>query len=355
MFAPVVNNILVTISQLYNENLIEVRSIEDVLTGREVGILKTLNTITTPMKQLGIAVPDINVGLYKLSETTFGFIKLRDNQTFGPTEMYTGRSSIGRFNYIRSINDKRQLPFFRSYCNQILGTDGTFFGAHPPMGPNVSIYIHNPHLCRPMKFDFDKESHVKMINTYRYLMDYRQFSILQDTRNWCYCPKGETINRCEGVLFMKQCLDGAPLALSNPHFLQSHRLLARVQGLHPDAKHHQGFLELERTLGSSAEVSIRVQLNLDLKPYSAVQRLNSFRPVIMPYLWFDEGALIEGYLHYLIMIASWTIELSQELFILLGTIGVFLIIKGIAKIIYKRIIKNKKIIPDHDESNSNGK
>ena len=39
MFAPVVNNILVTISQLYNENLIEVRSIEDVLTGREVMLL----------------------------------------------------------------------------------------------------------------------------------------------------------------------------------------------------------------------------------------------------------------------------------------------------------------------------
>ena len=289
MFSPIVDNVVVMIFRMFNEKLVETRTVEDVLNGREVGILKMVEAMSNPLRQLGINVPGIGVGIYKLTESTFGFIKLRDNQTFGPAEIYTGQTTAGRFNYFRSVQDKVLLPFFRnSKCNEIKGTDGTFFGAHPPIGHNVSLYIFNQHLCKPLKFIFEKESTAQMINTYRYRMDYRQFSIISQPENWCFCPKEETVARCEGLLFLRQCLDGAPLALSNPHFMKSTRLLAKVKGLRPDPKKHLGYLELERILGATVDVALRVQLNIDMKPYSAVNSLSKFRPVIMPYLWIDE-------------------------------------------------------------------
>src|SRR5690606_23412126 len=120
--------IVVMLFQMFSEQLVEVRSVEDVLNGREVGILKMVDMLSSPLKGLGINVPAIGVGIYKLTESTFGFIKLRDNQTFGPAEVYTGQTTSGRFNYLRSVDDKMSLPFFRNArCNEIKGTEGTFF------------------------------------------------------------------------------------------------------------------------------------------------------------------------------------------------------------------------------------
>ena len=290
MFSPIVNNVVTMIFQMFNEQLIERRTVEEVLNGREVGILKMVDVLGSPLRSLGISVPEIGVGMYKLTESSFGFIRMRHNQTFGPMEVYTGQTARGRFNYIRSVEGKTSLPFYRSErCNRLAGTEGTFFGAHPPVGGNASLAIFNQHLCRPLKFLYEGESSVALIRTYRYLNDHRQFSIVAlPQENWCFCPEDENVTRCEGVLFMRQCLDGAPLVLSNAHFLYSNRLQAKVRGLSPSYDKHLGYIEVERTLGTSTKVAIRAQLNVDMKPYSAVSSLSSFRPVIMPWIWIEE-------------------------------------------------------------------
>ncbi len=41
-------------------------------------------------------------------------------------------------------------------------------------------------------------------------------------------------------------------------------------------------------MGVSLRVSVRLQINLRLKPFSFVPGLNEFRPVLLPYLWIDE-------------------------------------------------------------------
>lgn len=286
---------------MYNESLIERRTVEEVLNGREVGILKMVDTMASPLRSLGISVPDLGVGMYKLTESSFGFIRMRDNQTFGPMETYTGQTtaSRARFNNFASVEGKTSLPFYRKRCNAILGTDGTFFGAHPPANKNATLYIFNMHICRPMKFIFEGESSVQLIKTYRYMADYRQFSIVAEPENWCFCPEDENITRCEGVLFMRQCLDGAPLVLSNPHFLYSPRLMAKVRGLSPNYEKHQGYIEVERTLGTSTEVILKMQLNVDMKPYSAVNSLSKFRPVIMPWIWVEEVTIYFLYIKFI--------------------------------------------------------
>lgn len=289
MFAPIISNVLYMIFVSFKESLVERRTVGDVLNGREVGVLHMVDAMSKPLKTLGIDVPVIGVGLYKLSESSFGFIKLRNNQTFGPVEVYTGQTTAGQFNSLYSVEGRTSLAAFRHpRCNQLKGTEGTFFGIHPPAGSNASLYIFNQHLCRPLKFLFEKKSSAQWMNTLRYVMDHQQFSIVAQPENWCFCPKDEPWTRCEGVLFMRQCLDGAPLALSNPHFLNTPQLLAKVNGLQPDPEKHIGYLEVERLLGTATEVAVRVQLNIDMKPVNAVNSLRQFRPVIMPYIWIDE-------------------------------------------------------------------
>lgn len=150
MFTPVVSNIIYIIFRMFEEKLVETRSIEEILVGRKLGILRIVDALSRPLRSVGIDVPSISVGFYKLEESTFGFIHLRHNQTFGPAEVYTGQTPMGSFNSFHSLEGNRYLDVFKGTCQKLLGTEGTFFGARPP--PGRTLYLFNQHLCRP--FDF---------------------------------------------------------------------------------------------------------------------------------------------------------------------------------------------------------
>ena len=87
---------------------------------------------------------------------------------------------------------------------------------------------------------------------------------------------------------MSQCLGGAPLVMSNVHFLDTPHLLDKVGGLRPDPRFHLGYIKVEPTLGATVDAALRVQLNQDIHPYSFVPGLRNLKPSIMPYLWIEE-------------------------------------------------------------------
>ena len=103
MFSPLVSNIIYVIFRFFDEMIIEERTVGEILTGRSLGILKLVDSLSSPLRSIGIPIPLIGVGIYKLT-TSFGFIQLRDNQTFGPAEVFTGQTDIGKFNTFYSMN-----------------------------------------------------------------------------------------------------------------------------------------------------------------------------------------------------------------------------------------------------------
>lgn len=320
MFNPLVSNLLYLVFRYFDENIVEERSVADILTGREIGVLKIVDSLSRPLRSMGIEVPLIGVGIYKLTQNSFGFLHLRHNQTFGPAEMYTGQTDSGQFNTFHSLNGARYDPLFphslypslsTGYCHSSRTRDATRFEEprEPSTGRNLARTSQSTcttHTCAARSssttsgkysvvgcFEFDfrprcRESSVGAIFTQRYEMDRQMFSIRNRPENWCYCPKSAEPSDCEGQLYMSQCLDGAPLTLTNAHFLSSPGLARKVRGLKPDPRKHQGYLEIEPILGAAIEAAIRVQLNLDLQPYPLVASLRQMKAVTMPYLWLEE-------------------------------------------------------------------
>lgn len=109
MFAPIANNVVYLVFKVFNEKLVEKRSVGDVLTGRKLGLLQVLEALSAPLRAIGIKVPSVGVGSYELAESKFGFVHMRHNQTFGPAEVWTGQGSgsgLGKFNTFKTVDGK---------------------------------------------------------------------------------------------------------------------------------------------------------------------------------------------------------------------------------------------------------
>ncbi|CAG2169576.1 unnamed protein product [Oppiella nova] len=65
-----------------------------------------------------------------------------------------------------------------------------------------------------------------------------------------------------GVFGLSVCYFGAPIFISNPHFLKADPYyLTTVSGLKPDSDAHQSFLDIEPQTGTPIELGLRVQIN----------------------------------------------------------------------------------------------
>ncbi|XP_058820857.1 scavenger receptor class B member 1 isoform X2 [Topomyia yanbarensis] len=68
-----------------------------------------------------------------------------------------------------------------------------------------------------------------------------------DTRNKCFCRKGQCLPR--GLIDVTECYYGFPIALSYPHFLDADpQLLGKLEGLAPNASLHSSFFMINATM-----------------------------------------------------------------------------------------------------------
>src|SRR6185437_8250574 len=72
--------------------------------------------------------------------------------------------------------------------------------------------------------------------------------------NRCYCSYNSynspsmAEKECseEGLLQLSSCRDGAPIAMSLPHFLYgSEKLVSDIDGLHPDENKHRTYTDIQ--------------------------------------------------------------------------------------------------------------
>lgn len=172
------------------------------------------------------------------------------------------------------------------------------------------------------------------VNTYR--IDDNMFS-MRHRKNWCFCPVEQSHEQCDGLFAMSQCLSGTPMVMSNVHFYKSPHLTQKVRGLQADPERHTGFARIDSVLGNTVNLTVRVQLNVDMKPYR-VPSLNNFQPVVMPYIWIEEGAQLRGYLLYLGIINSIIVHHLPHLYLLLAGLGLALSGLALARLVTKCLV-----------------
>lgn len=92
--SPVVNNIVSTALRGSGEKLIEKRSAYELLHGRQIKLIKTLESFLGPLRTAGFPIPEFKMGNYGLKNFSFGFVIQRDSIDTGPYEHFT-RSEKG--------------------------------------------------------------------------------------------------------------------------------------------------------------------------------------------------------------------------------------------------------------------
>jgi len=105
---PLINNVVNVVLITFRENFIERRTARELLEGRRIYMLDTLDIVVKPLRTLGLPIPEYGLSFYKLRDNTYGFFRMRNNTKFGPFEVYTGmKGSEEKFMKFKTFLNKR--------------------------------------------------------------------------------------------------------------------------------------------------------------------------------------------------------------------------------------------------------
>ncbi|NXD79271.1 CD36 protein, partial [Halcyon senegalensis] len=213
----------------------------------------------------------------------------------GLYRVYTGTEDIKKTAIIESYKNKRNLSYWEGHCDLVNGTDGASF---PPFVKKDEILrFFSSDICRSIYGIFQGKQHVKGIPLYRFTVPREAFASPAEVKdNYCFCTDEVISKNCTlaGVLDISACKAGRPVFISLPHFLHaSDSILHDVEGLSPNEKEHETFLDIEPITGFTLQFAKRLQVNLLVKPAPKIEALSKVKnPYIFPILWLNESAVI---------------------------------------------------------------
>jgi scavenger receptor class B, member 1 len=209
--------------------------------------------------------------------------------------IYTGEDSLDNLGKIYAMNGQTVLNTWKDECNEIVGTDGSQF---PPylmdMEQDLKIFIKS--FCRPLTLQYEREvSVMNGIPAWRYKTAENEFASSRKNPAFkCYCDAEKQKCPPDGVFDASKCLDGIPLHVSYPHFLEGDAsLLEHFEGLNPNVKDHETFADIHARMAFPISGASRLQMNFKVSKYSSFIRSYYKKlpdDLILPIFWFEVTA-----------------------------------------------------------------
>ncbi|NXD33395.1 CD36 protein, partial [Copsychus sechellarum] len=213
----------------------------------------------------------------------------------GPYTVYTGTEDIAKTAIIESYKNKSTLSYWEGHCDMVNGTDGASF---PPfVKKNQVLRFFSSDICRSIYGVFHSKQVVKGITLYRFIVPREAFASPTEVGdNYCFCTDKTISENCTlaGVLDISACKAKRPVYISLPHFLHaSESILHKVEGLSPNEKEHETYLDIEPVTGFTLRFAKRLQVNLLVQPSKFIDPLKKVKtPYVFPLLWLNESAVI---------------------------------------------------------------
>lgn len=223
--------------------------------------------------------------------------RMMDNNTIdGVTTTYTGASDISRAAVWTEWKGRPDVGLWNSsWANMLNGSDGMQFP--PQTSTDDTLYAFYVQLCRSMHFVYDSQTKVHGVDTLRFTYPeelWQNTSV--NPANKGFCPNG-----CfpSGILDASVC-KSTPVAVpaivaSEPHFYQGDPCLVRnVEGLNPIKEEHGTFFDIEPHFGYPLHLSLRLQLNVNIKPVKYMLQMTGVREVILPIFYFNNSVAVDA-------------------------------------------------------------
>lgn len=212
--------------------------------------------------------------------------------------VYTGEDSLDNLGKIFAMNGETKLNIWddESECNEIVGTDGSQFPPHL-MDKEEELQIFIKSFCRTLKLKYEREVTVlNGIPAWRYKSPEGGFaSSLKNPDNKCYCDAEKNSCPPDGVFDASKCVDGIPLLLSYPHFLEGDEsLFTHFEGLKPNRKLHETFADIHPRMAFPIGGASRLQMNFRVKSKTFTAFFSKMswytklpKDLILPIFWFE--------------------------------------------------------------------
>nr|CAH7728595.1 unnamed protein product [Callosobruchus chinensis] len=196
-----------------------------------------------------------------------------------------GLKNIG---LIEKYRGSTKIPQWESPCGDVTGaSDGTKFPGY--IQPNDTLLFFRKSMCRAKSLVKVNETIANGLKAYVYNFDPEADDNGRiHERNKCFCRKQD---KCmpRGLLDVRGCYYGFPIALSYPHFLDGDlpALTANVTGPKPDAAKHRSYFVIQPDSGLPIELSVRYQINMALGSIKTIANCDRFSNMVLPLLWTE--------------------------------------------------------------------
>jgi len=296
---------------------------EIIFDGYHDPLLSLLDNLKTILQNMNIPFPS------NMNKVAIFYQRNMSSEFDGFFNLITGRLDNSNANQIYSWNFEEKMRYFPENCGIIKG-NGELFRPDLPKSP-VAMFSND--LCRPIIFQFDKESSVKGVWGNRYTIDdmfFANSTINKD--NWCFeAPKSwanpkstERLQFPSGVYNMGLCKFNSSTFISQPHFLGADPFYINqfVEGsLNPDEAKHQTSIVIEPKSGIPLEVIVRLQVNILIEPSNILELFEGFeRSTFMPAFWFETRMTLPDDLK----IQMWLLSNISYIMATVGSIGLII-------------------------------
>jgi hypothetical protein len=224
----------------------------------------------------------------------FAIFNGKNDTDGGLYEVYRGVDDSSLLGEIISVDGSPDLTYWKSYCNNINGTDGTLFG--PNVQRDDMHYVYQDDVYRSIPFVYEKDVTVRGISAYRFLTQRDVLDYDTDNPdNWCFCETNDTCPM-NGLLDISSVYFQAAVFASKAQCLYCDTtVFTQTVGMMPQAILDNTYVDVEPYTGMTIRAAKRLQVNVEMKPYPTLSwnMMQNMPNIIFPVMMFEESGVVD--------------------------------------------------------------
>lgn len=245
-------------------------------------------------------------------------------------QRWNGSPGLSQWGYVEPELGNETLES-NSMCNIV---EGAFEGGVYPSAVNRvngSFRLYRRAFCRPVKFNFEKETVLNGFQGNQFRVDQRFLGTPEENpENACYCVNG--VCPPSGLGFISPCYYDIPVTISQPHFYNADpKIQAQVVGMKPNKTKHDSYMVLHKEMGALLKADMKIQINLFVNETKYNTKTKPFNGATLPLFFLEmEIEKVPPIVSFLMVLVFDVLPVVEEVLIYLFAIVGVLMVSGSA-------------------------